>query len=266
MHKISFINIYFLLLLVACSETKMEHSNLISTRKTEVINSFVPEYLSIIPKINLPFKSYRKHNYENYVVEGKVDSLNLKQGYWEIHDVKNNLTYKGTYLNDLLDGWWQVLSGSTLICAGNYVQNKKQGYWGYLQIGQAKNSKYVNYKNDMLSGLAREFTIDSILISDGNYTRGLKNGYWKFYYPNGTLKEQGNYKDNNKSGWWENYDKNGKIYQEASYLRDEISGYVIKYLNGIISEEGKRFNGKKWGTWKYYDSYGNLIKIDEFDD
>lgn len=266
MIKISFWYIFFLFLLVACSETRMEHNNSFSTSKKNPINSFVPEYLAIIPKINLPFNSYNKYNFENYVVNGVVDSVNLKQGYWEIKDVKHNLTYKGTFVNDLLEGWWQVLSGTTLICAGNYEQNKKQGYWGYLQIGQKRSSKYVNYRNDTLSGLAREFTSDSILISDGNYTKGLKKGYWKFYYQDGTLKEQGNYNDNDRSGWWESYDENGKIRHEASYLRDKISGYVKKYLNGIISEEGKQYNGRKWGTWKYYDSSGNLLKIEEFDD
>ena len=258
--------IFILCLFVACSDNKKKNSTSFSASRSNPINSFVPEYLVAIPQINLPFKSYNKHTFENYIVDGFVDSMNLKQGYWRIQDVKSNLTYQGKFVDDLFEGWWEVLSGYTLICAGNYEQNKKQGYWGYLQIGQNKTSKYVNYKNDTLSGLAREFTLDSVLISSGYYTKGLKNGYWKFYSNIGVLKEQGDYYDDYKSGWWKNYDDNGQILEEASYSRNEIAGYVIKYLNGVKSEEGQQFNGKKWGAWKYYDENGNPLKIEEFDD
>ncbi len=257
---------YLLCLFVACSNSKKENNSTFLSSKAKPINSFVPEYLAAIPQINLLFKEYHEYKFEDFVVNGSVDSANLKQGYWKIQNVKSNMTYQGPYSNDLPDGWWQVLSDNTLICAGNYEQNKKQGYWGYLQLGQKKTSKYVNYKNDKLSGLAREFTLDSILISCGDYKNGLKNGYWKFYSNSGALKEQGDYYDDYKSGWWQSYDDNGKINKEASYSRDKIAGYVIKYKNGIILEEGQQFNGKNWGVWKYYDSNGNLLKIIEFDD
>jgi hypothetical protein len=266
MLRLQLICILFLFVLLACSDNKKESSSSFSVNKANKINSFVPEYIAEIPQIKLSFKEYRKHNFENYVIDGSVDSANMKQGHWKIQDVKSNLTYQGSYVNDSLEGWWEVLSGNTLICAGNYEQNKKQGYWGYLQIGQNRTSKYVNYTNDTLSGLAREYSLDSVLIADGNYTKGLKNGYWKFYYQNGQLKEQGDYYDNYKSGWWQNFDDNGKIREEASYSQDEVAGYVKRYLNGIISEEGKQFNGKKRGHWKYFDKNGNPLKIEEFDD
>lgn len=266
MVRLWFLYIYLLCLFVACSDIQKENSSTISAGKAKPINSFVPEYLAAIPQINLSCKQYFKHKFEDYVVNGLVDSANLKQGYWEIQNVKSRMTYRGSYVNDLLAGWWEVLFDNTLICAGNYVQNKKQGYWGYLQLGQEKTSKYVNYKNDILSGLAREYTLDSILISSGNYMNGLKNGYWKFYSNIGVLKEQGDYYDDYKSGWWKSYDDNGRVHQEASYSRDEIAGYVIKYVNGIKSEEGKQFNRKKWGVWNYYDTNGNPLRIEEFDD
>lgn len=258
--------IFLLCLFGACFDGKKENINTLAAEKAKPINSFVPEYLAAVPQINLSFKEYYQHKFEDYVINGSVDSANLKQGYWKIQNIKNGMAYQGSYLNDEPTGWWEVFSDNKLICAGNYEQNSKQGYWVYLRVEQKKTSKYVNYKNDILSGLAREYTLDSILISSGNYTNGLKNGYWQFYSNIGVIKEQGDYYDDYKSGWWKSYDDNGQINQEASYSRDEIAGYVIEYVNGIKSEEGQLFSGKKWGVWKHYDSNGNLLKIEEFDD
>lgn len=266
MLKCWFTYIYILCLATACSNNKKEKDIPYSTIKSDQIDRFEPEYLADIPQINLSFNNFYQFNFENFIVNGSVDSANLKQGYWVIQDVKKKLLYQGSFINDLQEGWWEVLSDDTLICAGHYKQHKKQGYWRYLQLGPNKNSKFVNYLNDTLNGLAREYTADSILISSGNYAKGLKNGYWKYYYQNGVLKEQGHYHDNYKSGWWQSYDVNGKINQEASYSKDEVSGYFKKYQNGIIAEEGQQLNGKNWGVWKYYDLNGNLLKVEEFHD
>jgi antitoxin component YwqK of YwqJK toxin-antitoxin module len=266
MLRLWFAYIIFLCLCAACSGSPKDQSSDLLADKVNTINRFVPEYLASIPKISLPNKEYRQHHYNDFVVSGYVDALNLKQGYWKILDTSEDFNYQGAYVNDMLDGWWEVFSKNTLICAGNYEQNKKQGYWGYLQLGYKKTSKYVNYKNDSLSGLAQEFSSDSILLSIGNYENGLRNGYWKIYSDIGLLKEEGDYYEDYKSGWWKNYDDTGQIIQEASYSRDEIAGYVIKYVNGIKAEEGQQFNGKKRGVWKYYDIDGNALKIEEFDD
>ncbi len=257
---------FFLSLLIACSGNKGDNNSFISTEKEFPINNFVPEYLAKIPQINLSPKSYYRHGVENYVIDGLVDSMNLKQGYWKIHDFKNNIKYQGSYINNQLVGWWEVLSDSILICAGNYEHSRKQGYWSYHKIGENKTSKYVNYKDDTLFGLVAEFSSDSVLLATGYYANGLKNGYWKYYSATGLIKEQGDYHENYKSGWWKKYDDNGIMEYEASYSRDEIAGYVIKYINGKKSEEGQQFNGKKWGIWKYYDQYGNPYKIEEFYD
>lgn len=253
-------------LTIACSSNTEKEKNSLYQQNSNAINNFVPEYQANVPNLDIPFGNYENHNFETFIVSGIVDSFNLKQGYWKIINTKTKFSYHGNFSNNLKEGWWKVFSDSILICAGNYEKNEKQGYWGYLQTGIKKTSKFANYKNDTLNGLAREFTIDSILIADGNIAKGLKNGYWKFYYLNGAMKEQGDYYDDYKSGWWKSYDENGQIVQEASYLRNEISGYTINYINGIAYEEGKQFNGKKRGIWKCYDTNGKQNKIEEHDD
>lgn len=252
-------------LLLSCSQPQESTEPSFAVIEKKRINNFVPEYLSTTPEVTLSFKDYRSFKTENYIVDGTVDSNNLKQGYWKIIDEKNNLKFQGTYFNDKKNGWWDIFSGDKLICCGKYELNKKQGFWRYLRIGN-ETMKFVNYQNDTLIDLGREFTTDSILISDGSFSKGLRNGYWKFYNKNGVIKEQGYFQDNYKSGWWQSYDVNGKLVEEASYSRDEISGFVKRYTNGILSEEGKQFNGRKRGAWKFYDAQGKQNRIHEYDE
>lgn len=251
--------------LLSCSQSQESTVPSFAVKEKGRINNFVPEYLSTIPEITLSFKNYYSFKIENYLVDDSVDSNNLKQGYWKIRDEKNNLKFQGTYFNDKKNGWWDVFSDNKLICCGKFELNKKQGYWRYLRMGN-ETMKFVNYQNDTLMGLGREFTSDSILVSDGSFSNGLKNDYWKFYYNNGAIKEQGYYHDNYKSGWWQSYDSNGKLTEEASYSQDEISGYVKRYVNGVISEEGKQFNGRKMGAWKFYDLQGKENRIHEYEE
>ena len=266
MFKLLYSPYVFFVFLFACSSNEQEKKPSIEYTGVIQINSFAPEHIAVIPRLKLPANEYRQHSLREFIVDGYVDSMNLKQGHWVIEDKTNNLRYQGVYVDGLPEGWWVVFSRGDLICAGNYAQNMKQGYWGYLPVDQYTTSKYVNYVNDTLEGLAREFGVDSTLLSDGYYKNGLKDGYWKFYYPDGTMKAQGRYHKNYKSGWWISYDEQGEISEEANYSKGEISGYFKRYINGVLSEEGEKFDKKRKGVWKFYDAKGQQKYINEYDD
>ncbi|MBI3520369.1 MAG: hypothetical protein HY062_13585 [Bacteroidetes bacterium] len=252
-------------LLLSCSHPQESNEPSLSLKGKSNIIAFIPDYLSETPEIILSKGKYNNYSFKNYIIDGLVDSNNLKQGAWVINDISNKFVFRGYYLNNNKIGWWSIIEGAKLICCGNYSQNKKQGFWRYLKL-YTGTLKFVTYFNDTLTDLAREYSADSVLLSDGKFRNGLKDGYWKFYFGNGNLKEQGYFQDNTKSGWWQSYDLNNKLLEEASYSRDEISGYVKRYLNGILSEEGKQFNGRRRGAWKFYDSEGNIKKITEYDE
>ncbi len=249
----------------SCSHPQESEEPSFTLKEKNRINSFVSEYFFEIPRLDLTFKNYANYEFGEYTINGSVDSANLKQGYWKILNIKTNILYQGHFVNNKKSEWWDIFLDNKLICCGKYELNKKQGFWRYLRVGK-ETMKFINYQNDTLMGLAQEFTTDSILISVGSFAKGLKDDYWKFYYTNGTLKEQGYFHDNLKSGWWQSYDKNGKLIEEASYSQDEISGYVKRYINGIISEEGKQFNGRNRGVWKFYDLGGKQNKIHEYEE
>ena len=251
-------------LLISCVEKSRNSSNSIAPVAIPQ-ESFVSDYFMKMPPLALSHAMYNTFENENCIFYGLVHKQNKKQGYWKIFHKQDSLLFQGYFVDDIKKGWWWVLHNKTLLCAGNFEQDMKQGYWQYFEQGENKTTKYVNYLDDKLHGLAREFTADSVLIADGDFMFGLKSGYWKFYYNNAVLKENGNFSKNAKSGWWQCFDILGRISVEANYMNNIISGYVKKYKNGIIFQEGIQINDRHYGTWKYYDNKGNPLKIVEFD-
>ena len=244
-------------LIYSCSETIEKESTLRS------INDFLPSYLYEVPNIVIEPGNYYDHVNGRYRVDAIVDSVDPNAVFWIIKDSRENRVYQGYALDGKKNGWWEVLQNKTLICCGNYISNRRYGFWRYFKLA-GESQKFVNFKNDTLDGLAQEFSADSILLSEGNYVRGLKSDYWKYFYNSGNIRVQGYFYDGFKSGWWQSFESNGNLFEEASYSRNEISGYMKKYLKGIIFEEGKFFDGKRRGMWKTYDGMGKLNSIHEY--
>lgn len=202
---------------------------------------------------------------DDYEVNGYIDGLGKKQGYWIIKDRITAITYKGHFKDNMKNEWWEAYLNNELILVGQFKNNKKVGCWKFLNVNL--NSRHlVNFVNDTLHGTVLMYSIDSTLILEGEFALGIENNYWKTYHSNGRLNEQGTYYNGLKNGWWQSFDTLGNILTEASYSLGEIAGYVKEYSHGRISAEGKEFNGKKRGTWKQYDQMGNCISIKEYED
>jgi len=263
-------NSYFILSSIigifnSCSETQVKNEPVEASINSTVFNDFIPTYLYEVP--NLEIKPVECINYVKgkYRIDAHVDSINAKAVYLKIKDSKENIIYQGHTLNGKKEGWWEVHQNKTLICCGNFILNRKYGFWRYYK-SKGESKQFVNFKNDTLDGLAQEFSADSILLSEGNYEKGLKSAYWKYFSNSGKIKEQGYFYEGYKSGWWQVFESNGNLLEEASYSKNEISGYMKKYFNGILFEEGILFDGKKQGMWKTYDETGKLNRIDEYGD
>lgn len=251
-------------LLFSCSHPQEDNEPFFEAEYPVRINDFTAGYLIDIPLIKLPQGDYHNYILKNYNVDGYVDSNNKKQGFWKIRNLITDFLIQGVFKNDSKNGWWEVYSNRKRVYCGNFKLDKKQGFWGF-QDYNCETSKFVNFRNDTLIDLAREYSHDSVLLCEGYYQNGLKDGYWKFYYPEKSIKEQGYFHQGMKNGWWQNFDSDKRLIEEASYSRGEISGYVKRYVNGIISEEGDQFGGRKKGIWKYYNLKGQSIRIQEYD-
>lgn len=252
-------------ILFSCAQKEEQKEPHLVQHHMNKINDFVPEYLAKIPDLTLSSSGYNKAIINNYSIEGTIDTIGLKQGYWNISDTKNNFRFQGAYTNNLPSGWWEVFYHNELIACGHYQMGKKQGHWSYLRIGKT-NMRCVTYSNDTLVGWGKELTMDSILLTEGSFNKGLKDGDWKYYHQNGKIKEHGAFLENEKSGWWQCFDESGQLLEEANYEQGKRSGYVKRYLGGIIAEEGKLINESKKGTWRYYDNVGQLKRIHEYEE
>ena len=58
----------------------------------------------------------------NQIVNG------LKEGYWKWYHYNGNLWYKGNYISDKRDGYWEVYH-SNLCYKCNYISGRREGYW-----------------------------------------------------------------------------------------------------------------------------------------
>jgi len=253
------------MLINSCSETKVKDARSKSPTNPSLFNDFIPAYLYNIPSFEIQRGTQIDQIIGKYKIFGNVDTINASKVYLKITDSLESTIYRGPVLDGKKDGWWEVSNNKTLLCCGNYILNKKNGYWRYFKL-TGETQKIVNFKNDTIEGLAQEYTVDSILLAEGYYVSGLKSDFWKFFYNNGNIKEQGYFYDGYKSEWWQSFEANGNLNVEASYSRNEISGYMKKYSQGILSEEGKLYNGIRKGMWKSYDETGKLKRLVEHED
>jgi len=258
----SFILIGFLIIFYACTENIIQEESFKPKTSNTTFNDFIDINPFEVPNLKIDFGKYFKSHIGKYKVNTWVDVKHPELVYLKIEDTTNNTIYEGFTQNGKKNGWWEVKHNKAVICNGNYILDKKCGFWSFYKLNK-QTQKFVNFKNDTLEGLAQEYTLDSILRAEGNYVGGQKSDYWKCFYSNGNIKEQGYFFDGFKSGWWQSFEINGNLIEEASYSRNEISGYVKKYFKGILLEEGKLYNKSKRGTWKLYDDTGKLKRLVE---
>ena len=249
---------------MSCSEPPEENRPVKSLVTLSGFNDFIPNGISQVPNLEIEPGEYSNRGAGKYIIESQVDARQANLVYLKIKDTNGNESYQGFMLDGKKNGWWEVFNHKTITSCGNYSANQKNGFWTYYLLTK-QCQKFVNFKNDTLDGLAQEYNKDSVLLCEGSYKRGLKSDYWKFFYINRKIKEQGYFYAGFKTGWWQSFEPNGSLIEEASYSRNDISGYVKKYMHGVLFEEGKSYNGKRRGTWKCYDETGKLKRIKEYD-
>jgi antitoxin component YwqK of YwqJK toxin-antitoxin module len=132
-------------------------------------------------------------------------------------DMKDNLLFKGTYLDeDLATAHGKATFYETSIIkvyvagrgnymdtllkpssTGYYLNGKKEGTWVDFNLnGKTIYSK--SYTADTLNGPYYGFYQDGRLGSSGNYLKGRKEGDWYFYYPDSTIQTHELYKNGNR--------------------------------------------------------------------
>jgi len=273
---------------------------------------------------------YNKFYYGNKQISSEGMMKDGKpEGYWKTYYTNGKMKSEGNRRSFLLDSTWVFYdeNGDTLEKI-SFLYGKKNGY--YYKYNYTKNDKgekigglaskelYVNDKQEGLSyyyyddgklfqlfnysegkksGIGKEFSKDSVLISVYEFhngyqinverinrrdKNGLKQNMWKTFYLSDKVKTAGSYKDGKLNGYYREYDERGKIYREEKYIdgilsleKDTIvdsTKIVVDfkddfYANGKLKKSGGFiFDSIPVGIHREYDTLGKITAAKLYDE
>lgn len=154
------------------------------------------------------------------IAVNRVDSNNLKQGYWKITaEMREDTSY----------------AKDDIIEEGSYKNSRKVGLW----------TRYFPNGNKQ---------------SEIEYVNGRPKGSYKTYYDNGNVEEDGNWIRQQNIGSFSRYYNNGKKMQEFSFTDDGVreGKQLYFYENGNVEVEVSMVNGQENGVMKRYYENGDL--------
>ena len=236
---------------------------------------------------------------EGWLVNGKPE------GYWKNYHENGQLKSEGNRKNFLLDGIWKFYDEEgTLTLEISYKEGKRQGdrvVWLKDEVIRE------NFENDVRQGLTRHFDRQDRLLKTVPYVNGLEdgmsfaydttgtiielvqyrrgfvtsrerinrrdpegrpNGLWKWFYEDGSLKEEGTFKNGLRNGIFKTYDRQGNLLTIEKYVDDilqesaeEVARLEYRrdfWPDGKVKTEATYRQGLPEGIRREYDREGNI--------
>ena len=206
-------------------------------------------------------------------------TFNVKVVMWDTSEAKIINTYPN--INDKTTYLEESYEKSVLESKGNYVKDKRDGYWqwwypngnkmdaAYYSNGCYTNKRFHWYDNGklraveyLLENCPENSCCDEITLNYGKDNKleyvdtKYKNNYTftvYFYYPNKHLHEIVNFKHLGEV--------NAPVTEDSLLKNGMYTGY---FNNGIIKEKGVYKDNLADGKWIYHDSLEKLIRIDNY--
>lgn len=192
----------------------------------------------------------------------KMDSLNLKQGFWRKMDINGKKSYEGQFRDNIPYGVFRYYypTGQVKAISNFYDSGKQSVTITYFNNGfKMAEGHFINEKRDSLWKFYSEY--DGKLVAEEIYLDGKKNGISKTFYADAELAEILTWKNGSREGNWEQYFSDGKLKLKGFYKNDENEGEVTSYYpSGKVLYSGYYHNGLRIGTWIYYDNKGIIEK------
>lgn len=151
--------------------------------------------------------------------KGKYDQKGREQGPWNWYYENGKIWREENYYNGLRQGTLKDYDDEgNVILQGNYVDNKKEGYWVY----ETKDYKEMgNYVNDEPDSLWKSYYLPAkIKCFEGKFQAGIPEGVHAGYHPNGAKKYVGAYVSGMRDGDWKFYDEEDINYLTITYKND----------------------------------------------
>lgn len=216
----------------------------------------------------------------------RVNSDNLKIGYWREYYSNGNIKSESNYVDGVKKGISKKFTKKGKIeSIKNYTADSLSGSQDIELIKLYKEYYPNSYKeklvggffNNMKQGMFREYdTLGNVLngfiykndtiIAEGLILgNGAYDGMWKTYYSSKQIQSEGSYEKGAKNGSWIYYYDNGKVQQKGNYKNQIPSGeWKWYYKNGTLKRVEYYRKGKLEGTQIEYNESGSELTNGEF--
>jgi antitoxin component YwqK of YwqJK toxin-antitoxin module len=157
------------------------------------------------------------------------------------YDDQGNLTYSGSYRNDIPVGIHRMYDNTGKVINGILYDNegKKSGEGIITNEGKKEGEWKYYFQN----GGVR---------ASGRFVNNLETGKWNFYFENGKTEQTGVYKQGKTDGLWQWYHADGSLKREEEFFEGKPEGIYVEYdTAGQIMVSGKYFDGQMEEEWVY---------------
>lgn len=194
---------------------------------------------------------YWKFYYTNGQVRSEGNFLdNQRNGVWKYYYPDGKLEQSGTFRNGEEDGlWiWYYPDGSVrreenyfrgkedglsveydrngeIISSGEYLDGLEEGEWYYHVGDHTETGVYLGGEKD---GVWKHTYVNGETKFLGSYVQGYPNGRHRFFYEDGSLKEDRFYEMGRKEKTWRKYDEEGNNTLMLTYSND-----ILIRVNGV---------------------------------
>lgn len=234
---------------------------------------------------------YKKNDFDRFVrLSDKVIRSNPFNK--EIFDLRKKFFTKNNRTDTCFkEDWFTKLTSSgatflpSVMPSKKYVRIYFNNLWEITTPDDASFYRITRWGSNAFyyDGSYADYTIKGQLVSTGKYVSGDRNGEFKFYYPDGTLKEDISFDMKHPDGIWKIYYPDSKLnlvinanydsYKVAECY-DSLGKNMLKngsgkweytfpnYKNDYYNKlSGQLQNGKRVGHWQYWT--GDRLFIDE---
>jgi len=153
-----------------------------------------------------------------------------KGGSWKWYYPDGSVKREESFYMGYEDGYYvEYDKAGNIIVEGEYIDGEREGKWLYDVGDHIEKGKYIIGLKD---GLWQYFYKNGNIAYEGEYIQGNPDGKHRFYYEDGTLKEEQIYVMGIKEKNWKKYDKNGDLYMIITYKDNReyrVNGVKIEY-------------------------------------
>lgn len=225
---------------------------------------------------------YWKTYHENGVIKSEGNRVDFElDGTWKFYDENGDIILEISYKQGKRHGIRKTYREDELIIE-RFENNMHEGLTEYFS-GDGHLLRVIPFKNGLEHGNGFEYDKDGNIITLVEYRRGftvnresinrydrngLKQGRWKYFYENGSLKEEGSFRNGKKDGFFKTYDCNGNLRELKKFVDGEeiidapeiarLEVVTEYYESGAISSVTTYRNGVPEGVSRKYAEDGSI--------